>query len=329
MPQEFIVRGATNAVLQIASTALPKTILFSQLTPVEGTLPAFSNAPLVYILSAGTTRYLDVDTETNTSFRIIASTTGPTGTYTVDVGIINLDAVTSIPASETPVGFMGYCTSNDVEKDILNLKQSTGSGKSLDFTVRRLFIAQIYGEINAALSEGLYQAPVTNVTKQVITEALVAGDTVNFFTVQDGTKFSAGKIVRIHGQNGSVYNDEFTHVVSVSGNVVGVEFLKNSYNAKATIELANDASLYLRSINSIGAALRALGGLIIGQAQSENSRANQLESWYDKTLTQIRLGKLVLDGLSYQVGILKSFQDGNPNDEDVTGAPIFRTSSKW
>jgi hypothetical protein len=226
------------------------------------------------------------------------------------------------------VNFLYYCTVDDIEDHLVNLKQSFGDTNNLNFKRRRRFISHIYGEINAALSQGKYQVPVTNSSKAT-TNALTASNDNVAITASDGSLFAAGNTVRVHGTSSNQHKDEFVGVVLVSSNTVTVEFLENSYDNGSTIELCTSATIYLRRVNAIGAALLGIGGLAIGQGRSRNEKLADLQDQYNACLKEIREGTLNLAGLTVQTAsdLIDSYQAANSNDTDV--APVIKVDMEF
>jgi len=297
------------------------------LTPVDGTLPTFTTAPLVAVLNSDGTRPLDIDTITTTSFRVKGVGAGVNPT-TISLEIISLEGVgAAAPSTAAARDFLYYCSVGDVQDDILNLKQSFASGKNLEFTLRRRLISRAYSKINSALKKGGYSVPVTNSVKQVISESLTASDNVVSFTVTDGTKFSIGDTVRIHGQSGSSYNDEFTGIVQINGNVLTVEFLENSYNSDQTCELCSDGYLYLRDCNAIGASAAGLNAVAVGQGRSRNEKIDIQFDLFQKCLDDLASGNVVLDGLTRSDSTIETYQSKNPDNADVS--PVFTVDMKF
>ncbi len=322
MADRFILLGADNSDLVVTPAQVPKTITIASQTPFEGTFPAFSPAPLVSVLGASHQRHFDVDTITTTTFRIIAASSGgPPTSATLNIEIISLNVPAATPSIDASVDFPYYCSLNDIDNEIINLTVAISSTGQLERTIKRLFISQSYGEVNASLAAGGYDLPVLNTTKQTITEAITASDNVRSFTITDETVFDISKTVRLHGQSGNVFNSEFVPIVAIVGSVLTVEFAKNSYNASSTCELCTDGFLYLRNCNTLGAAYRALNTLAIKNPELSEKAADMKEV-YQMCLSDLRDGNILLPGLSKGGDFIETLQTNDSDENNI----IFKVS---
>ncbi len=315
----YIVLGADNAELVVtaAQVASGKTITIADLESFNGTLPTFTTAPLVSVLGAGHQRHFDVDSITTTTFDIIAASSGgPPTSATLNIEIISLETVTGAAASGTAIDFPYYCSTNDVENEILNLTVANAATGKLDRSVKRAFISQSFGEVNAALAAGGYTLPILNSVKQAITQAITAADDVRSFTVTDGTAYDISKTVRIHGQSGNDFYSEFTAIVGIATNVLTVEFAENSYDEDSTCELCTDGFLYLRNCNTLGAAYRAVNALSIKNPDM-NEKASEMREVYEMCLADLKDGGILLDGLSQGGSFIETFQTNNDDENDI------------
>jgi len=136
---EFLIKGADNSELQISVSELPKTVAFADLTPMDGTLPSFTVAPLVFIETTGSDGFLDVKSVTTTNFQIVTALLGADNSFVVSVRIVSEEPVADAPSVATAVAFPYYCSVNDVLDANVNLKQSHGSGET-----RRHFAAPLF-----------------------------------------------------------------------------------------------------------------------------------------------------------------------------------------
>jgi len=322
MADRFIILGADNSDLVVTPAQIPKTITIASQTPFEGTLPSFDPAPLVSVMGAGHQRHFDVDTVTKTAFRIIASSSGGAPTNaTLNIEIISLNVASASPSSGVALDFPYYCSTNDVESELLNLTVANAATGKLDRSVKRAFISQSYGEINAALARGGYTLPVLNTVKQAISGSITAVDDVVSFTVTDGTAYSISKTVRIHGQSGNDFFSEFTAIVGISTNVLTVEFAENSYDADSTCELCTDGFLYLRNCNTLGAAYRAVNALAIKNPDMSEKAADMREI-YQMLLDDIKEGNIELPGLTMGGKFIETLQTADSDENNI----IFKVS---
>lgn len=332
----FKIRGSDNAQLQIVQSEFPKTINYTDITPVDGSFPAFTTAPIVYVLNATTGRNVFVSAKTTTSFTLDISTSGGgPGTYVIDLAIETEDTPASAPVTAGLRSAPYYCSILDVQNTIINLPQSFSAGRNLDFTKRRIYISQAYGKINAALSKGNYNLPVTLSVQAIVSNTLTAADAlvnVDLDSAYNTSSFPVGSTIRINGNlSGMTYGDEFVNVVSISSTTrLVVEFLKNSYtNANTTIELCNDAFLYLRHCNAVGAAYYGLRSLIVGQGQSRNEQVDELKDDFFSCLKDLENGVIDVDGLTKNADDwIKTYQTENPTASDVSGSPVFSLDMK-
>lgn len=314
MADRFLALGADNSGLVVTPAQVPKTINYSDLTPFEGTLPTFTTAPAVSVMGAGHQRHFDVDTVGTTSFRIIAASSGgPPTSATLNIEIISLETASASPSSGVAIDFPYFCSLNDVDNEIINLTVAIAG--QLEHTIKRLFISQSYGEVNAALAAGGYDLPVLNLVKQAISGAITASDNVRSFTVTDGTAYSISKTVRIHGQTGSIFNSEFVPIVGISTNVLTVEFAKNSYDADSTCELCTLGFLHLRNCNTLGAAYRALNALAVKNPQL-SEKATEMREVYEMCLADLREGTILLNGLTQDGNFIETIQTAD-SDKNI------------
>ncbi len=317
MADRFIALGSANSGLVVTPAQVPKTITYASLTPFEGTLPTFTTAPLVSVMGAGHQRHFDVDTVGTTSFRIIAASSGgPPTSATLNIEIVSLETASASPSSGVAIDFPYYCSTNDVESEILNLTVANAATGKLDRSVKRAFISQSFGEINAALARGGYTLPVLNTVKQAISGAITAADDVVSFTVTDGTEYDISKTVRIHGQSGNDFYSEFTAIVGISTNVLTVEFAENSYDADSTCELCTNSFLYLRNCNTLGAAYRALNALAITNPQL-SEKATEMMEVYQMCLDDLKEGNILLDDIAKDGSFIETFQTNNSDENDI------------
>jgi hypothetical protein len=245
--------------------------------------------------------------------------------YTCDIGIITTDVTAAGAGVATAVAFPYYCSRQDVKDVLLELDRSFGTNTTnnnlYDSRLRR-FISMAYARINAAMAKGSYQIPATNSTSQTFSSSLTASqNVVTINQVQDGTAFSVGDTVRIHGTTGSVYADEFTNVVAISSDLVDVEFLQKSYDANGTIEIVTVGMEILRHINAQGAALLAMGGLTLGFATSENSKTSELADAFNADLNAIASGELRLVSVPRNTATTYAVKESSDLYND--GGPIF------
>jgi len=316
MADRFIILGADNSDLVVTPAQIPKTITYASQTPFEGTLPSFDPAPLVSVMGAGHQRHFDVDTVGKTTCRVIASSSGGAPTNaTLNLEIISLNAASASPSSGVAIDFPYFCSLNDVDNEIVNLTVAISSTGKLEHTVKRLFISHAYGEINSALAAGGYSVPVLNTVKQAISGSITASDNVRSFTVTDGTAYSISQTVRIHGQTGNIFNSEFVPIVGISSNTLTVEFAKNAYDADSTCELCTLGFLHLRNCNTLGATYRALNALAIKDTRL-SEKADKLEEKFDTCLTDLKEGKILLDGLAQGGDFIESIQTSD-TDTDI------------
>jgi len=275
--------------------------------PVSGTLPSFTVAPIVFIRNSSTNRYLSVDrtSETTTGFDVIASDVfSDDPPYTVDIGIITTEVTAAGAGVATAVSYPYYCSYQDVKEVLLEFDRAFAEGQHLDTDVVQRTISRSASRINATLAANRYTTPGANSIKQVITNSLTASENVvTLNQVEDGTKFAAGDTVRIHGTTGSTYADEFSEVAAVSGDLVDVLYLVNSYDALSTVEKVNVGMQALRHINAQGAALLALGGLTVGVSSGENTKTVELTTEFQRGLDDIADGRIVLEGLTRRAPI--------------------------
>lgn len=322
MADRFITLGADNSGLVVTPAQVPKTINYSSLTPFEGTLPTFTTAPLVSVMGAGHQRHFDVDTVGTTSFRIIAASSGgPPTNATLNIEIISLETASASPSSGVAIDFPYYCSTKDIDNELINLTVAIGSTGQLERTIKRLFISQSFGEINSKLAVGGYDLPVLNTVKQAISGAITAVDDVVSFTVTDGTVYSISKTVRLHGQSGNDFFSEFTAIVGIATNVLTVEFAKNSYDADSTCELCTDGFLYLRNCNTLGAGYRCLNALAIKNPDLSEKAADMREI-YQMLLDDIKEGNILLDGLSMGGSFIETLQTADSDENKI----IFKVS---
>jgi len=322
MADRFILLGADNSDLVVTPAQVPKTITIASQTPFEGTFPTFSPAPLVSVLSAAHQRHFDVDTITTTAFNIIAASAGgPPTSATLNIEIISLNVPAATPSIDASVDFPYYCSTNDVDSEILNLTVAKASTGKLDRTVKRAFISQSFGEVNAALAKGGYDLPILNTVKQTITEAITASSDVRSFTITDETVFDIGKTVRIHGQSGNNFNSEFVPIVAITGSVLTVEFAENSYNASSTCELCTNGFLYLRNCNTLGAAYRAVNALSIKNPDF-SEKATEMREVYQMCLDDLKDGNILLDGLAQGGSFIQTLQTDDSDENKI----IFKVS---
>ena len=313
----YIILGSANAELVVTPAQVPKTVTIADLEPFNGTLPSFTTAPLISVLGATHQRHFDVDTIGTTTFRIIAGSSGgaPT-TATLNIEIISLEVVEGAASVGTAIDFPYYCSTNDVENEILNLTVANAATGKLDRSVKRAFISQSYGEVNAALSKGGYDLPVLNSVKQPITQAITAVDDVVSFTVTDGDAYDISKTVRLHGQSGDDFYSEFTPIVGIVSDILTVEYAENSYDADSTCELCTDGFLYLRNCNTLGAAYRAVNALSIKNPDM-SEKADDMREVYQMCLADLKDGGVLLPGLSQGGSFIETFQTNNDDENDI------------
>ncbi len=324
MATSYILLGSDNSDLVVtpAQAASGKTITIASQTPFEGTLPAFTTAPLVEVISAGHQRHFDIDTITTTTFDIIASSSGgPPTSATLNIRITNLDSAAASPSAGVAIDFPYYCSTNDVDNEILNLTVASASTGKLDRSVKRAVISQSFGEVNAALAKGGYTLPVLNTTKQAISGAITAVDDVVSFTVTDGTEYDISKTVRIHGQSGNDFFSEFTAIIGIATNVLTVEFAENSYDADSTCELCTNGFLYLRNCNTLGAAYRAVNALSIKNPDF-SEKATEMREVYEMCLADLKDGGVLLDGLAQGGSFIETLQTNDDDENNI----IFKVS---
>ena len=322
MADRFIVLGADNSDLVVTPAQVPKTITYASLTPFEGTFPTFSPAPLVSVLGASHQRHFDVDTVGTTSFRIIAASSGgPPTSATLNIEINSLNVPAATPSIDASVDFPYYCSTNDVDSELLTLTVATASTGKVDRSVKRAFISQSYAEINACLAAGGYTLPVLNTVKQTITGAITASDDLVSFTITDESVFDVAKTVRLHGQSGNAISSEFTPIVAITGSVLTVEFAENSYNASSTCELCTDGFLYLRNCNTLGASYRAVNALAIKNPDLSDKAADMKEV-YQMLLKDIKEGNILLPGLSKGGSFIETLQTNDSDENEI----IFKIS---
>jgi hypothetical protein len=329
---EFTITGVT------VSGSFPEAFTFAGLSaPITGTLPSFSAAPVVFVRNKSTKRDLFVDrtSVTTSGFNIDAGDVfDEDPPYTVDIGIITTDVTAAGAGVATAVGYPYYCSVQDVEDILFQLERSLTAldASSYDLDKNRLtrYISQATARVNGTISRVGYTVPAANTTKQVITNSLTASTaaaeekrTLN--QVEDGSVFSAGKTVRIHGTSGNSYNDEFTEVVAVDGDLVDVLYLKNSYDALSTVELCVQGMLTLREITANGAALMAIGGITVGFGTSENSKTDRLTNSFESDLQAILKGEIYLFGIARAAQVSTYVYENSTNLRN-SGKPIFDDS---
>lgn len=321
MATEYTVQSVT--VDAIPSSA----ILFSSLTPIVGTLPTFSSAPVVWIIQQDTNRplYIDPSDVTTSQFQVRGwddYTDVPPYTVTVRILVTGQSAVGA--SSADPVNFPWYCSLDDVKDVLTQYDETIVAAGNLDENKLRRFISQAYGRINSALARGSYQVPAVNTTKQTMSGSLSASaNVVTINQVSDGSAFTEGDTVRIHGPSGSGYNDEFTSVVAISGNLVDVLWLNNSYDADSTIEVVIEGMETLRHLNAQGAALLATGALTLGYSDASNDKEDNLTDAFSKGCQDIQSGALRLPGLSKNN--VTTYIEQNASQLWNQGAPVFKT----
>lgn len=228
--------------------------------------------------------------------------------------------------------FLYYCSLQDV-KDWLYDLDFVADDANTPYTDQRIrrAISRSYGEINAALKSGGYAVPVENDTTTT-TSNDITGDPDYFvsFAVDDESGFSAGDTVRIHGSDGSVYQDEFTGLVAVSTGSLTAEVLQTTYALSgATVELCTEGYLYIRECNAIGGAVKLLFGKVVGQAKSRNEKVITLLDEYNARLELIRNGEVELDGVTVSSSevLIETYQTENPeaSTEANPGALVSMT----
>jgi len=332
MATEFTVANVTFA------GPFPETITFASLSaPLSGTLPTFTTAPIVFVRNSSTNRYLFVDRTaiTTSGFDVGASDIfSDDPPYTGDIGIITTDVTPAGAGVATAVSYPYYCAVQDVQDVLIEFDRSFGSDTTavnLDDNKITRFISMAFGRINASIYQGRYTTPAANTTKQVITNSLTASTSTaeqvrTLNQVEDGTLFTAGDTVRLHGPSGVTYSDEFTQVVAVSNDLVDVLYLKNSYDALSTVEIVLPGMETLRHLNAQGAALLAVGGLTLGFSTEENSKEGSLATEFNNELTLIQEHKIALPGLARVDPVTTYIRDNAsklPND----GLPVFWSNS--
>jgi len=333
----FDIKGADNAALQIASTAFPATILFSAITPVDGSFPAFTSAPLVYVKGAshtGRVVYVDDTLTTTTQFVLKLGTGGGApGTYTVNLSLETEETPASAPIGTTVLTAPYYCSFQDVARKLESIPNSRSVGYATPTLVRGHILAA-YGKINAALSAGGYDVPVSLSQRTLITGALTASDNLVTLSLDssgdyEAADFPVGSTIRINGFSSNTLTNEFVSVVSlVSTYSLKVEFLKESYDANATIELCDVGFLFLKECNAQGATARVLRALAVkGAVNNEIAEAEADE--FAACLEMIKSGEIDLDGLSIASGqFIQSLQTDEP-DQDVSSFSMVDNQPLW
>lgn len=214
------------------------------------------------------------------------------------------------------IDFSYFCSLNDIDDELVGLTTAISSSGLLEPTRKRRFISRAYGEINAALAAGGYTVPVLNSVKQLITGAITAKDDVIAITVEDGTKFSVSDTVRIHGKTGNIYLSEFVPIVLIATNALTIEFAKNSYDASSTCELCTLGFLHLRNCNIDGAAYKALNALAIKNT-SLSEKAGEMKESYERCLSDLKDGKILLDGLAQGGDFIESIQTADSTTNNI------------
>lgn len=336
----FTVRGSSNAELSIANTAFPSTITIADLEPVDGAFPTFTTAPIVYVIGASSDRvWIDESQTTTTTFVAkLRSGGGAPGTYTFNVAIETEDtpaaAVVGVVTRQVPY----YCSKEDVEDSLINLKISFGTNGSGDFSSVNNNISRAYGAISSALSIGGYTVPATLDTSILITSALTAAETPVTLSLDSSssltvTDFPIASTIRVSGkQSGSVnFLDEFVPIIAHgTTKQLTVNFLKNSYpSGSTTMSLCTEGFLFLRHCNALGAVAYILRGFNIKRDASDENSDNFMEEFKD-CLEQLRSGDMVLDGLTKDSSsFIRSYQSINPNAADNLNQPFFAMDRKY
>ena len=329
--QEYTYLAVTPSAA--AETASGQTVLFSSFgSSDEGnTLPTFTVAPLVEIISeAGDQKYYIDHSETTVNGYVLHASDFGGGLADYSVRITSRETTAaSAGAPGTSVVFYGYCSGNDVEDHLISNELAMAATKSLNIRRRRRFITQGYAAVNAALQKGGYNVPLTNAYKTTIAAGVSNSNNVVSITLTDSDNFSVGNIVRIHGSNGSNYNDEFVAIVNLDTDtdVAVVDYLENSYDSGSTIEVCTDGFLFARKANSIYAALLSLDGLVVAQGRSRNDKVSFLHDLWMECKEAMESGNV--PGVSQSGVVFSSFQTNNPSDKLVTNGFAFTMTDKY
>jgi len=272
-----------------------ETVLFSSLgTPDEGgTLPTFTVTPLIEITAITGRRLIYVKSKSTTQVVFDASGSGDPFPITIDFRIVSRETTTpTAGGAGTVVTWPYYCSKEDVRDEIINI--DFGANAKLTPKKLMMFISKIFGEINAAGSEGGYDVPFTNGgNATTITAGISLSDDVVTVGVADDSVLVVGDTAFIHGQTGNTFNAEFTPIVNVdtSADTVVVINLQNDYNSGATIEKCQQDFLSVRDINVKGAAVRALNSLTV-RSENIQEKLEEMQDWYEQSLQQLRDGKI-------------------------------------
>lgn len=221
------------------------------------------------------------------------------------------------------VNFLYYCSLQDVKDNLLNYDTATANRKLIDKILRKA-ISKAYGELNAALKQGGYTVPVMNSVKTLMDDAEVASTAPVVIGVADAGDFSIGDVVRIHGllTSSTLYEDEFTSIVLIASNNITVEFLEDSYDASATMELCTQGFLYLRSCLADGAAFYAARNLQAKGSELKDSIEDMGEN-FRKCLDDLKERKVSLDGLTLESGSVFISTWASDNSEQTDADPII------
>jgi len=223
-------------------------------------------------------------------------------------------------------GYFYYCSDLDVQDELLNL--DFGSNSTMTEAARISAIGKSYGEINAAAAKGGYTVPVENTVRQDVTGALAAATSQVAITVSDGTKYSVGQTLRVHGESGNNHKDEFIPIALIATDVLTVPVLRNSYDdaPDPTAELCLEGFLYLRDCNAKGGAVKLFRGLGMRTA-NPNAKLTSLTEEYNQCLTDLAEGTINLEGLPLGNAVAISFQTENPDDPSVD--PVVTRERIW
>lgn len=218
----------------------------------------------------------------------------------------------------------GYASILDIKDEIVNVPAGSGTNFTDAFIMRMK--SKITGEIDSALESAGYEAPtVATITSTTDNVEAVSADTEDI-EVSDASEFASaltdGKtLVRVYGLSADTFNDEFTEMVSVTGNTIKVLALANAYDAGATVELVAGGFRHLRNVEAKGAAARALNSQDI-RSRTRNEKVDEMIGWYNDCLKAIRDGIARLDGFTLRTGAILSWQTENSSDADVSTSPV-------